>query len=202
MALDPYLELRVQRGASAAEIKRAYRRRIAEVHPDKNPDDPFASAKAQQVQEAYEILSDAARRKAYDTNGETQRPANLDVSAHSMLTQVFLEVLSGGAGDHVVARMHTALKVIVQKNKATVREGEAINKRIAAVKLRFRCRNGENFLAAILDNQVEKNRVTIDGATRAIAVAARASEMLSAFEDVEQQLLGGTSTSTTTFVLA
>lgn len=195
MALDPYAELRVKRRASAAEIKRAYRRRIQEVHPDKNPDDPFASAKAQQVQEAYEILSDATRRSSYDSTGETRRPPNLDAEARGMLTQIFLDVLSK-FGDRVVVRMRTELAEIRRRHKATVREGESINQRIAAVKLRFNCRDGENFLAAALDDQVEKNGVKIAAATHVIAVTARAEEILSSFQDVEQELL----VSTTLFV--
>jgi curved DNA-binding protein CbpA len=50
---------------TAELIKAAYRKKAAQYHPDKNPS-PDAAARFREVQEAYEALSDAARRKAYD----------------------------------------------------------------------------------------------------------------------------------------
>lgn len=62
---DHYARLGVSPGASADLIKAAYRKKAAQYHPDKNPS-PDAGARFREVQEAYEVLSDADRRKAYD----------------------------------------------------------------------------------------------------------------------------------------
>lgn len=62
---DHYAKLGISPGAAAALIKAAYRKRAAQYHPDKNPSSD-AAARFREVQEAYETLSDIARRKAYD----------------------------------------------------------------------------------------------------------------------------------------
>lgn len=61
-----YEILGVKRDADPEEIKRAYRRRVWQVHPDRNPGDPLAAAKFKRVTEAYEVLSDPPRRRVYD----------------------------------------------------------------------------------------------------------------------------------------
>jgi curved DNA-binding protein CbpA len=65
LARDHYATLGVAPNETAELIKAAYRKKAAQYHPDKNPS-PDAAARFREVQEAYEALSDAARRKAYD----------------------------------------------------------------------------------------------------------------------------------------
>jgi molecular chaperone DnaJ len=66
---DLYEILGVSKDASSSEIQRAYRKLAFKYHPDKNPDDKTAADKFKRVSEAYEILSDAEKRKAYDRRG-------------------------------------------------------------------------------------------------------------------------------------
>lgn len=66
---DHYDVLGVSRQATAEEIKRAYRRRARELHPDANPDDPTAEARFKVLARAYEVLSDPERRQVFDTYG-------------------------------------------------------------------------------------------------------------------------------------
>jgi molecular chaperone DnaJ len=63
---DYYAALGVAKTASQADIKKAYRKLARELHPDKNPDDAKAEARFKDVSEAYDVLSDDARRKEYD----------------------------------------------------------------------------------------------------------------------------------------
>lgn len=67
---DYYAILGVSPDASPEDIKRAFRRLARETHPDANPDDPSAEARFREVAEAYEVLSDPERRRAYD-RGDT-----------------------------------------------------------------------------------------------------------------------------------
>src|ERR1700720_88043 len=63
---DPYEVLGVSRGATAAEIKSAFRRLAKKLHPDANKHDPKAAARFAELNAAHEILGDADKRKAFD----------------------------------------------------------------------------------------------------------------------------------------
>lgn len=66
---DYYEVLGVERGADEKELKKAYRRVAMKFHPDRNPDDKEAEDKFKEANEAYEVLSDAQKRAAYDQYG-------------------------------------------------------------------------------------------------------------------------------------
>ena len=74
---DYYTVLGVNRDASEEDIKKAYRKLAMKHHPDRNPDDKGAEEKFKEAKEAYEILTDAKKRAAYDQFGH----AGVDASA-------------------------------------------------------------------------------------------------------------------------
>ncbi len=69
MASDYYATLGVERGASADEIKKAYRKLAMDYHPDRNPGDASAEERFKDVSEAYAVLSDPNKRKQFDSFG-------------------------------------------------------------------------------------------------------------------------------------
>ena len=71
---DYYELLGIRRAASAEEIKRAYRRMVFRYHPDRNPGDETAAGKFKLVIDAYSVLSDSAKRRAYDAVNQPTEP--------------------------------------------------------------------------------------------------------------------------------
>ncbi|MDR0939452.1 MAG: J domain-containing protein [Mediterranea sp.] len=74
--IDYYKVLGVEKTASQADIKKAFRKMARKYHPDLNHDDPHAKEKFQQVNEANEVLGDLEKRKKYDEYGEQWKHAD------------------------------------------------------------------------------------------------------------------------------
>lgn len=99
---DHYDTLGVSRDATAEEIKRSYRRLARQHHPDANPDDPRAAERFRAVSEAYEVLSDPAKRRNYDMFGD-QRTSGFDVGFGGFgglggISDIFDTFFGGGTG--------------------------------------------------------------------------------------------------------
>jgi molecular chaperone DnaJ len=99
---DYYEVLGVRKGASADDIKRAYRRMAMKYHPDKNPGDAAAEAKFKECAEAYEVLSDDKKRQRYDQFGhDGLRGMGMHDYSHMKwqdIGSIFEDIFSGGGG--------------------------------------------------------------------------------------------------------
>lgn len=106
---DYYEVLGVNRDASEDEIKKAYRKLAMKYHPDRNPDSKEAEDKFKQVKEAYEILSDAQKRSAYDQFGHAGVDPNAGAGGFrgggagfgdfsDAFSDIFGDIFGGGRG--------------------------------------------------------------------------------------------------------
>jgi molecular chaperone DnaJ len=93
---DYYDILEVSRTATADEVKKAYRKKALQYHPDKNPGDAEAEKRFKEVSEAYEVLSDDKKRQIYDRHGKEG-----------------LQGAAAGAGMHGFASMDEALRTFM-----------------------------------------------------------------------------------------
>lgn len=92
---DFYEVLGIEKNATEADIKKAYRKMAKQYHPDVNQEDKTAESKFKEVNEAYEILSDSQKRSLYDQYGH----AGVDPNSHGGAGQGFGDFDFGGFGD-------------------------------------------------------------------------------------------------------
>ncbi|WP_027858961.1 molecular chaperone DnaJ [Marinobacterium jannaschii] len=101
---DYYEVLGVSRDASDRDIKKAFRRMAMKYHPDRNPDDKEAEDNFKEVNEAYEVLSDAQKKAAYDqyghdaVNGQGGFGGGADGGFGDIFGDVFGDIFGGGGG--------------------------------------------------------------------------------------------------------
>ena len=99
---DFYEILGVDRGASEADIKKAYRKLAIKYHPDKNPDDADAESRFKEAAEAYEVLSDQQKRAKYDRFGHAGMGGAAGGGAGMNMDDIFSQfgdIFGGAFGD-------------------------------------------------------------------------------------------------------
>lgn len=104
---DYYEVLGLSKGASADEIKKGYRRKAKELHPDRNTSDPSAESKFKEANEAYDVLKDPERKAAYDRFGHAafeggmgggggQRQGDFSSAFSDVFDDLFGDFMGGG----------------------------------------------------------------------------------------------------------
>lgn len=139
---DYYETLGVARNASDEEIKKAYRRLAMKLHPDRNPDDKSAEEKFKEAKEAYEVLSDARKRSAYDQFGH----AGVDTGAAAgagaaygrgagftdIFSDVFGDIFGGGRAGAGAVHAGADLRYNLDISLEDAVHGTTVNIRIPA----------------------------------------------------------------------
>ncbi len=189
---DLYGDLGVPQGASTDAVKRAYRRKAVELHPDKNKS-PLAIELWHRAQRAYETLGDEAARKAYDETGaEAGTEQSQEQRARDLAVQLVLERLD--ERDPVAA----AVKFIEDNSAKLKRQrGETILK---ASKLRerakkFKAKKGENLLAFAVLTMAGKADAHVIECDEKITLCVAAQEFLLNYDFEADKDSGLTATS-------
>ena len=102
--MDYYETLGVSKSASADEIKKAYRKLALKYHPDKNNGEKSAEERFKQISEAYAVLSDAEKKKQYDTFGSTQfhqRYSQEDIFRNFDINEILRQFNFGGGAQNI-----------------------------------------------------------------------------------------------------
>lgn len=184
MKPDLYKNLGVPRNATRDEVKRAYRRRAKECHPDAGNKHPGAVVKWHAVQEAYDTLVDDSKRARYDETGDVGGGDAVQKKAAASLAALF-QVLAQRADTKHDDLVHYAKNEIENAKKlATAKASEAMAKasklRDAAARLTAK-EGAENFLSAALEAQATVAEREADASLEECKCMFQALEMLKAF---------------------
>lgn len=154
---DYYETLGVARDASAEDIKRAYRKRAKELHPDTNPDaDPEEMT---ELNVAYEVLGDEEKRRHYDATGcadDGRKRMEVEVR-EGILTLILQHVQAMEGNGDVMARVTADIVSQLRGAEQNVREGEKVLRALhrAEKKLRYKG-TGHDYVRTALEKRIEE----------------------------------------------
>jgi curved DNA-binding protein len=109
--VDYYKALGIEKGASADDIKKAFRKLAVKYHPDRNPDNKVAEDKFKEINEAYAVLSDPEKKQKYDTYGSSgfhQQYSQEDIFRGFDFGNAYKDMgggFSGGGAEDIFSRL-------------------------------------------------------------------------------------------------
>ena len=177
---DLYNVLGVAANATKSEIKKAFKSKAMQLHPDRGGD----SDEFKIIEKAHRILSDDDKRKKYDTTGDTGTVKTLEDKAVDVLSQMFNEVVSkGNFKVDIVNYVHTILtnnKNRLEQNLCKLDVKQAtLNKQLGRV-----ISTGEhNNFEAVLNNVIDSAKNQTDEIKENLTIVLKAEELLADYSD-------------------
>jgi curved DNA-binding protein CbpA len=180
--MDLYNTLGVAKDASPADIKKAYRRRSSQAHPDKG-----GSEKAQQaINAAYAVLSDDRKRKHYDETGKDREP-NIDQQANAILLSLLNELLeSDDEVTDIIAVGRMKLKGRVVSILTNIEMGKSRVSIIERKRGKVRRKDsGPNAVDMLIEQKVSRLKAAIADLAEGLAIHQHAIKLLDVYESTE-----------------
>lgn len=188
--MSPYEILSVGKDANPEEIKRAYRSAAAKHHPDRKNGD---TETFQQIQVAYDILSDDERRKRYDATGDVKTEPDLRQQAMQQLAGMMLGIVDQADIVHidVIEVLRENIQQGIERHKQQIAAVEAkIKKRETAIERLTFVSAGDNFMLSMLDGDIRMQRQVIENTHKGIALGEEMLNIIAEYSyrvDVQMQ---------------
>lgn len=186
--MDLYEELGVKKTASKEEIKKAYRKRSKETHPDLHPDDPEKAEQFGALTRAYNILSDDEKRRQYDSGEDPEKISKVTTEkdmALASVVQLFFRVLDQAdpARNDVFKVMKELISESIKKCQSEIIRLEKKNLKYEAIKRRIsNKRSRENIFIASLEATIRSNNDSQEKQRETIRVSELSIEILDDYE--------------------
>jgi curved DNA-binding protein CbpA len=181
MTMSHYDTLGVPPDAGADEIKTAFRRKASEHHPDKGGDDKAMA----EVNRAYAVLSDPARRQQYDTTGDDAEEDRAKLVANIVMS-AFAQVLTNGSEHGVLQQAKEFLRSRVASLKLDVDKHQAQTAKLKRQRDKVQRKEGVNLYHGLIDSQVSNLDDLISETEKAVTLLNEALAALDAYEANEQ----------------
>lgn len=181
--MSHYETLGVTGDATAADIKKAWRRKSSAAHPDKAGGSHEAMSK---INLAYEVLIDEERRKHYDETGENEVTPPFDVAARAQLLQNFMMIVDD-APDNCDLVFETD-RFMQQKQAKIALDKIDLKKQIGkltrrANRILMRAGGKDNFLVGAINARIELTKPALEALEQEMDLLERAREMLRDYRD-------------------
>lgn len=181
----PYEVLGVEKGAGAAAIKRAYRKKAKKTHPDTGGSaDEFLP-----VQAAFLLLTDDRRRRHYDETGDDAEspPDNKLNAALEHIAEMLGAILGGDSDpdlsmDDLAEAMRKHMRGEIEKLKTNKKKADRAIKRAEKLQKRFKRKKGSNEIASMLNHHIAAFRNTIVEIDKGIEVSEMVIVLLEDYE--------------------
>jgi curved DNA-binding protein CbpA len=180
--MDHYESLGVDRDADQDTIKKAYKRKAMESHPDR---DGGSEQAFQCIQRAYSVLSDPERRKLYDETGmDGLESQEQEESIHEQLGSLFLELVDKVDVEYrnITLEMKQIIQGLLAENEKRINElNSKIEKRKKALQ-RITRKSGDNVLRIMLERQIAQIENNIQTLKHQRYVVDRMLELVDEYE--------------------
>lgn len=201
--VDPYEELGLARDASAAEVRRAGRRRARQTHPDAGGD-PEAFHRSRR---ALAVLSDPARRARFDSDGtvEDDRPDNDRAGALQIIEKHLAALLNAHIGSgfapatdpcfrNVVGELRAAVRKEIAEHEGGIETGKKVEKFYARVAKRLRHKRkgaAPDFLGRSMEDRLRQTKAHVANFEEGIRIRRLALDILKEYEFDPESPFGG-----------